>query len=240
MDIIYYLATFLFAILLIFGPILLIAFLIRPTLFTKFTKKSYKRRKIFVSTFLTGIAVLTILVTLGVIFEPESVKADRIAKQKAEAAQNAALEKQKQEELKPIKKTEEVSSKVEFKTIENEDNALAKGEEKTSVEGVEGEKKQIYEVTYVKGLEIDRKLIKEEVTIPPVDKVVLIGTYVAPDPTPVQSFYSAPAHNTPQTNNSLYYANCTEARNAGAAPIYAGQAGYRSALDRDSDGIACE
>jgi len=39
---------------------------------------------------------------------------------------------------------------------------------------------------------------------------------------------------------AVYYANCTAARAAGAAPIYAGQAGYRPALDRDSDGIACE
>ncbi|MFC3988103.1 excalibur calcium-binding domain-containing protein [Actinoplanes siamensis] len=29
-------------------------------------------------------------------------------------------------------------------------------------------------------------------------------------------------------------------RAAGAAPIYAGEPGYRKALDRDSDGVACE
>ncbi|WP_228726822.1 excalibur calcium-binding domain-containing protein [Novosphingobium aureum] len=39
---------------------------------------------------------------------------------------------------------------------------------------------------------------------------------------------------------SAYYANCTEARAAGAAPIRRGQPGYRSGLDRDNDGIACE
>jgi hypothetical protein len=36
------------------------------------------------------------------------------------------------------------------------------------------------------------------------------------------------------------YANCTAARNAGAAPLYRGDPGYRDALDRDHDGIACE
>jgi hypothetical protein len=40
--------------------------------------------------------------------------------------------------------------------------------------------------------------------------------------------------------SSVYYANCTAARAAGAAPIYRGQPGYRPALDRDGDGIACE
>ncbi|EHI40861.1 hypothetical protein OPAG_00390, partial [Rhodococcus opacus PD630] len=36
------------------------------------------------------------------------------------------------------------------------------------------------------------------------------------------------------------YKNCTEARNAGVTPIYRGQDGYASHLDRDNDGIACE
>lgn len=37
-----------------------------------------------------------------------------------------------------------------------------------------------------------------------------------------------------------YYANCSEARAAGAAPIRRGQLGYGSHLDRDGDGVACE
>lgn len=39
---------------------------------------------------------------------------------------------------------------------------------------------------------------------------------------------------------SAYYANCSAAKAAGAAPIQRGQAGYRSALDRDGDGTACD
>lgn len=38
----------------------------------------------------------------------------------------------------------------------------------------------------------------------------------------------------------VFYRNCDAARAAGAAPVYYGQAGYRPALDRDNDGIACE
>ncbi|MFE3195734.1 excalibur calcium-binding domain-containing protein [Nocardia sp. NPDC059240] len=38
----------------------------------------------------------------------------------------------------------------------------------------------------------------------------------------------------------VYYKNCTEARDAGAAPIRKGEPGYRPALDRDNDGVACE
>jgi excalibur calcium-binding domain-containing protein len=42
------------------------------------------------------------------------------------------------------------------------------------------------------------------------------------------------------TTTAVYYANCDAARAAGAAPIYRGQPGYRSGLDRDGDGIACD
>jgi hypothetical protein len=40
--------------------------------------------------------------------------------------------------------------------------------------------------------------------------------------------------------SSVYYANCSEVRAAGAAPIYRGDPGYSSSLDRDGDGVACE
>lgn len=36
------------------------------------------------------------------------------------------------------------------------------------------------------------------------------------------------------------YANCTEARAAGAAPVRRGEPGYGPHLDRDNDGIGCE
>ncbi|WP_260618175.1 excalibur calcium-binding domain-containing protein [Streptomyces sp. WAC07149] len=39
---------------------------------------------------------------------------------------------------------------------------------------------------------------------------------------------------------SVYYKNCDAAKAAGAAPIRRGQPGYRDALDRDKDGIACD
>jgi hypothetical protein len=38
----------------------------------------------------------------------------------------------------------------------------------------------------------------------------------------------------------VYYANCSAARAAGAAPVYRGEPGYASHLDRDNDGVGCE
>lgn len=44
----------------------------------------------------------------------------------------------------------------------------------------------------------------------------------------------------PSNTNTSSFANCTQMRNAGLAPIPQGQAGYASHLDRDHDGWACE
>lgn len=38
----------------------------------------------------------------------------------------------------------------------------------------------------------------------------------------------------------VYYANCAEAVAAGVTPLLRAQPGYRAALDRNGDGVACE
>jgi Excalibur calcium-binding domain len=103
------------------------------------------------------------------------------------------------------------------------------------------------------------------VKIPPVGaRVQVTGSYVLDlqhdgwaEIHPVTSFsvISAPPKVPPTTRSvsttrsvppttaagaSVYYANCAAARAAGAAPIHRGEPGYRSGLDRDGDGIACE
>jgi hypothetical protein len=61
-----------------------------------------------------------------------------------------------------------------------------------------------------------------DVRVPPAD----------PAPAPQPLVASPPS--------SSYFKNCSEAKAAGAAPLFAGEPGYRSALDRDNDGVACE
>lgn len=60
----------------------------------------------------------------------------------------------------------------------------------------------------------------------------------AVDERPAQLFAPAPAPAAPP--QSAHYGSCDAARAAGAAPLYAGDPGYRRGLDRDGDGIACE
>jgi hypothetical protein len=42
------------------------------------------------------------------------------------------------------------------------------------------------------------------------------------------------------SSSGTYFANCSAARAAGAAPLRRGEPGYRAAMDRDGDGVACE
>lgn len=44
----------------------------------------------------------------------------------------------------------------------------------------------------------------------------------------------------PPAGKNAYYKNCTAVREAGAAPLYKGDPGYSTKLDRDQDGVACE
>lgn len=74
----------------------------------------------------------------------------------------------------------------------------------------------------------------------PVPTLVPTFIYTTAPQEPGDGDGAAPAADPAPAPVSAYYANCTEARQAGAAPLYAGDPGYRSALDRDNDGVACE
>ena len=63
-----------------------------------------------------------------------------------------------------------------------------------------------------------------------------------PPPQSIQPAYSSSFSgqaDAPQARRGPY-ANCTEARAAGAAPVRIGEPGYGSHLDRDGDGVGCE
>ncbi|MCC9195346.1 excalibur calcium-binding domain-containing protein [Arthrobacter sp. zg-Y820] len=65
-------------------------------------------------------------------------------------------------------------------------------------------------------------------------------TYIPPAPAPAPAA-PAPAPVVPEpAPAAAYYPNCSAARAAGAAPVYAGGPGYGTHLDRDGDGVACE
>ena len=72
-------------------------------------------------------------------------------------------------------------------------------------------------------------------TAPPTTKATASPTTRPPvteAPAPVVAPVVSPA--------GVYYANCSAARAAGAAPVHRGDPGYAPHLDRDNDGVGCE
>ena len=61
------------------------------------------------------------------------------------------------------------------------------------------------------------------------------ATKAAPKPPPVETTEAAP-----EPEHNAYYANCSAAKAAHVTPLHHGEPGYRPALDRDGDGVACE
>jgi hypothetical protein len=136
-------------------------------------------------------------------------------------------------QLKTEVKTETKTEAVAFTTQEVGDATLEQGKVVTRQEGVDGEKTSVYQVIYVEDKEESRRLADASISKEPVPKIIAKGTKAA---APVVAT-PPPA---PKPTASVYYANCTAARAAGAAPVYRGEAGYRAALDRDNDGVGCE
>lgn len=247
MDAVYYISLLLLILVLFVLPVLLLFFLIKPHILNNqsFIKKPFSRPKIFlVGLLIFFLGTVSFSGTMAAT-EPASVKQERIVREQAEekARQDAEAKKAKEQEdarrreeeaKKPVVKQETKKEVIAFETSEQDDGSVAKGEKRTATEGVDGERTITYEVTYKEGVEVSRKEIKTEVTKEPVTKIVKNGTYVAPSTPPVVQ--SVPSSG----SSSAYYKNCSAARAADAAPVYAGQPGYGRHLDRDGDGVGCE
>ncbi|WP_033292083.1 thermonuclease family protein [Amycolatopsis jejuensis] len=82
---------------------------------------------------------------------------------------------------------------------------------------------------------------------PPCKGVINAPTPTTPTPPPppkTSTHVDPPPVKTeePETKkpSAVYYKNCAAARAAGAAPLHVWDPGYRPALDRNRDGVACE
>lgn len=74
------------------------------------------------------------------------------------------------------KATDKIEEKVDFKTEEQEDDTLAKGEEKIISEGKAGTIVKTFEITKENGEEVNRELTNEEIKEASENRVVAIGT----------------------------------------------------------------
>lgn len=87
-----------------------------------------------------------------------------------------------------------------------DDPSLAKGEEKVERDGVNGEKTIYYTVKFEKNTEVSRDKTADKITKEPVNKLVKVGTYVAPvapaAPIPAPSQSQARQQAPSNSNNS--------------------------------------
>lgn len=77
--------------------------------------------------------------------------------------------------------------------------------------------------------------------------ILLCGAFrVTPTSVPTPTFIPAPTQKAAPTQKPANpcegrnFANCTEVKAAGCAPVYSYQSWYKSKFDRDNDGIGCE
>lgn len=236
-EVIYYFSCVLLFISLLVLTAATVTCLINPRLLNKKRYGSrYSRRNISRLRILTigGFSALFVFFGLGAVAvatEPENLKTARLDQQTTLPSQAAfaPLENLQQVEQVPETRTETKTEPISFPTTERSDASLAKDKTRTEVEGVDGQRTVTYQVTYLDGKETARTVVKSEVTKQPVTKVVLVGTYIAS----LKPTVKAPSA-------TVYYKDCTAMRAAKAAPIKAGQPGYRTQLDADKDGLACE
>lgn len=57
---------------------------------------------------------------------------------------------------------------------------------------------------------------------------------------PTEDVNPAPTSDAPSSDDEVHFENCTQAREAGAAPVKKGDPGYGPHLDRDGDGVGCQ
>lgn len=92
---------------------------------------------------------------------------------------------------------------VAFKTIKKEDPNMERGESRLEQAGKDGKKVKIYLVRRENGVEVSRRLVREEVTIEPENKIVYIGTRVVVLGQGTATWYETPWGGLTAAHNSL-------------------------------------
>jgi hypothetical protein len=142
----------------------------------------------------------------------------------------------------PITKIETKIEPITFLEETREEGTITKGQTKVSQEGVNGERTITYEVVTLDGKETSRKEIKNEITKAPINRITLVGTYVAPTPTPKQASSCDPNY----SGKCVPIASDVDcAGGSGNGPAYTSGPVYIIGsdiydLDRDGNGIGCE
>lgn len=89
----------------------------------------------------------------------------------------------------------EVTETIPFQTINEYDSGLPQGQTQVKQEGINGIRSSKFKVCLSQGRELARLLVSEAYPAQPANKVVVVGTYVAPS-------YAAPSNQPSQSGAS--------------------------------------
>lgn len=154
--------------------------------------------------------------------EQEKAEQEKTAKEQAEKQKAEAEQRRKAEEEQRIQEAEQVRSQADQAVQALEQNQFPEniGQAQAAVDAV-GDPQQ--KADFQHRIELVRGAIQarqEE------------ANRLAQEQQQAQQAQAA--------QTAQYFPNCSAARAAGAAPVYRGNPGYASHLDRDGDGISCE
>lgn len=144
-----------------------------------------------------------------------------------------------------VVKQEEVREAVPFTSSTVDDPNLDVGTSAVVSVGRNGERVITYEVVYEDGSEIERRLISDVVSVPPVAEVTAVGTRVPPPPPPPQPVAAGECDPNYSSPCVPIASDVDCAGGSGNGPAYVAGPVYVVGtdiydLDRDGDGIACD
>lgn len=175
---------------------------------------------------------------------------DLLVEQAVELGDKDKLEPDRQTELKPddkvvitrVKETDlKLTRSISFKTIERQDPTLDKGLTRVKQPGQNGREGLYYRVRTENGQEVQRNLIRREIELEPVDKIILIGTKVVVLGQGKATWFSAPqssaAHNSLPVGTKVKVVNLANSQAVIVTVIGAGIRGP-AVIDLSPDAFA--
>ncbi len=214
----------LFAILFLISLILMVWGLIAPQHFTRYTKGNRFGRKNALIRFgllalvffvLVGITASSNSSTANIVSVPPGTDKQPLAQTQPPAPATGQVTTNKETETQPIA----------YSTQKQSDSSLAQGQTKITQQGKDGVETLTYDVTYTGGKQTDKTLVSKDITTPPVDQIVSVGTYVVPLAT------TAPTSTTPVPQST----SCYPLTNGGNC-YKAGE--YCRIIDHNTTGVA--
>lgn len=208
----------------LFVALLLLSFaglalgLLAPHSLSRLTRSSKPPSRAHVG-LIFGFCILVFFILTGVFAPAQPLKADKVAQtgprsssRPSATARHSTTAHASPSKKAPVVTTRQVSvtEQVPFTTEERDDSGLSKGQTRIVQTGVDGSRTLTYKITFSNGKQVGKTLLSTTITARPIDKIVELGTYVAPRPKPTAGAAPPPAAPAPSCYPLTSGGNCYE------------------------------